>query len=155
MKDYEYRRTTFYTLRGHESFEDDHSNFPIIQSPETTVEDAVVYLTDGSSYLRFPGAARAVAVATADFIARNFNEDFYEVLNDPNLMHRNDPYFRTYEEDKTVYDEILKRCPRETINWESERMGITGRLIREEYLLDDEGLKVLPFPGRNSSMDKS
>jgi hypothetical protein len=155
MKEYEYRRTTFYSLRGHESFEDDHSNFPIIQTPETTIEDAVIYLTDGTSYLRFPGAARAVAIATADFIARNFNEDFYEVLNDPNLMHKNDPYFRTYEEEKSVYDEILKKCPPNKINWGSERMCITGRLIREEYLMDDEGLGLLPFPGRNSAVNKS
>ena len=145
MKEYEYRRNTFYFLRGHESFEDDHSNFPIIQVPETTVEDAVTYLTDGTSYLRFPGAARAVAIATADFVARNFNEDFYKVLNDPNLMHNNDPYFRTYQEEKSIYDEILKICPRDKITWSSERMGITGRLIREEYMLDDEGLKLLPL----------
>lgn len=144
MKEYVYRRTTFYSLRGHEAFPDEHKNFPIIQRPEHVVDDAVVYLSDGTSYLHFPGAARAVAIATADFIARHFGEDFFEVLDDPMLMHGNDPYFKTYREDRATYDAILEKLPREKINWASERMGITGRLIREEYLLDEEGLALLP-----------
>jgi hypothetical protein len=146
MKQYEYRRTTFYSLRGHESFEDDHKNFPIIDALETVIEDAAVYLTDGTSYLRFPGAARAVAIATADLIARYFNEDFYQVLDDPNLMHKNDPYFKRYSEEKGLYDAILERCPRDKIVWSSHRMQITQRLILEEYLLDEGGLKLLPLP---------
>lgn len=146
MKHYEYRRTTFYSLRGHETFEDDHKNFPIINAPETTVADAVIYLIDGTSYLRFPGAARAVAIATADLIARRFNEDFYVVLDDPQLMHGNDPYFRRYSEEKEIYDAILEKCPRDKIVWNSHRMQITQRLILEEYMLDPEGLKLLPLP---------
>jgi hypothetical protein len=144
VKSYTYRRNTFYHLRGHESFEDEHKNFDIIFDEGTTVEDAATYLTDGSSYLRFPGAARAVAIATADFVARNFDEDFFEVLNDPFLMQNIDPYFKTYTQDKETYDQILSIIPRENIVWDSHRMAITHRLIKEEYLLDDEGLALLP-----------
>ena len=143
MKEYEYRRHTFYGLRGHESFEDEHKNFNITIHPDSTIEDAVTYLSDGTSYLRFPGAARAVAIAAADIIANNFKEDFFEVLNDPSLMNLNDPYFRTYSEDKQVYDEILKRISRTEINWDCERMQITQRLIYEEYMLDETGLEIL------------
>lgn len=143
MKEYELRRSVFYKLYGHLSFEDEHKNFPIIFDESTTVEDAITYLTDGTSFLRFPGAARAVAIAAADFVARSFGEDFYEVLTNAELMHGNDPYFRTYPEDKETYDKILKAIPREKINWESHRMGITKRLITQEYMLDDEGLILL------------
>ena len=113
-------------------------------SPETTVEDAVLYLVDGTSYLQFPGAARAVAIAASAFISTHFGENFFEVLNDPMLMNGNDPYFKTFDEDKEVYLEILKRVPLEKINWESHRMKITLRLLRQEYLLDNEGLAILP-----------
>lgn len=144
MKEYQYRRTVFYQMRGHENFEDAHKNFNYTIENETVINDAVTYLTDGTSYLRFPGAARAVAIATADFIAREFGEDFFTVLNDPALMNHNDPFFKTYEEDKETYRAILKIIPRDSIVWSSPRMDITHRLIREEYMLDVEGLKILP-----------
>ncbi|WPU65630.1 hypothetical protein [Peredibacter starrii] len=144
MKEFEYRRTVFYQMHGHESFEDEHKNFDYGIHESSVVKDAVTYLLDGSSYLKFPGAARAVAIAVADFIAREFNEDFFSVLNNPELMHGNDPFFKTYQEDKSTYDEILKLVPREKIVWESPRMAITHRLIRQEYMLDPEGLQTLP-----------
>lgn len=143
MKEYEYRRTVFYQMRGHEKFEDEHENFPIVYDESTVIEDAITYLRDGTSYLRFPGAARAVAIAAADLVARNFNEGFYTLLEDSNLMHGNDPYFKTYSEVKEVYDAILSELPRHLINWSSERMGITRRLILEEYMLDNPGLDIL------------
>lgn len=144
MKEYEYRRRTFYMLYGQESFEDEHKNFKIIYTQESVIEDAATYLLDGTSYLKFPGAARAVALAVADIVAEFFHEDFFEVLNDPSLMHHNDPYFKTYHEDQATYDAILQKAPRGNFNWNCERMAITRRLVLQEYLLDPEGLKVLP-----------
>lgn len=144
MKEYEYRRTVFYQLHGHESFEDEHQNFEYTIENETVVQDAVTYLLDGSSYLRFPGAARAVAIAVADLISREFGEDFFETLNQSSLMNNNDPFFKTYKEDQKTYDAILEKVPREKIVWDSPRMAITHRLIREEYMLDDSGLQTLP-----------
>jgi hypothetical protein len=143
MKEYEYRRTVFYQMRGHEKFEDEHANFPIVFNESSVIEDAIIYLQNGTSYLRFPGAARAVAIAAADLVVKRFNENFYAVLEDKNLMHGNDPYFKTYSEDKEVYDAILSQVPRDSINWNSERMAITRRLILQEYMLDDDGLTIL------------
>jgi hypothetical protein len=145
MKDYEYRRRTFYLLFGQESFEDAHKNFDMIFDYNTVIEDAVTYLKDGTSYLRFPGAARAVALAAADIIANQFQEDFFEVLNDPFLMNGNDPYFKTYEQDKETYDMILLHISRDNFQWSSPRMAITRRLILQEYMLNEEGLKILPL----------
>ena len=141
MKKYMYRRKMFYSLQESFDYPDEHKNFEIIDSPNV-VEDAVTYLLDGSSYLRFPGAARAVAIAAAELISKEFGENFFEILNDPDLMHGNDPYFKTYEEDKETYHEILQRLP--AINWDSERMQITRNLLLEEYMLDEKGLAILP-----------
>lgn len=126
-------------------FPDNHENFDIVEAAQTVVEDAVDYLVTGGSYTRFPGAARAVAVATADFVSRKFKEDFFEVLSEKDLMHGNDPYFKTYNQDQEVYDQILQRVPLEKINWSSDRMQITKRLLLEEYLLDRPGLEILPY----------
>lgn len=145
MKYYEYRRLTFYALVDEFNFEDQHKNFDIIHSPDTVVQDAIEYLRTGTSYLRFPGAARAVAISTAAIVSSKFNEDFFEVLNNTNLMNNNDPYFQTYTQSREEYDQILSVVPLGSINWNSERMQITKRLILEEYMLDEIGLKRLPF----------
>lgn len=144
MTEYEYRRTVFYQLNEGRDFPDNHRNFDIAIHDDTVVEDAVAYLTLGASHTRFPGAARAVAIATADFLNKNFGVDFYEALNDKNLMHGNDPYFKTYEEDKGIYDAIITWMPRKYFNWKTERMQITHKLLMEEYMLDDAGLTLLP-----------
>lgn len=144
MKEYTYRRISFYALHGQDDFEDEHKNFKMVVDESTVIADAVTYLKDGTSYLRFPGAARAVAIAVADIIARNFNENFFDILNDKNLMNMNDPFFATYDEAKEVYDAILESVPLHKINWSSERMGITERLILQEYMLDEKGLEHLP-----------
>ena len=144
MTNYEYRRTVFYQLNGHLDFPDNHKNFDIVIDNDMIVEDAVSYLRMGQNHTKFPGAARAVALATADFLNREFGVDFYSALNDKNLMHGNDPYFKTYDEDKLIYDAILEWCPRKYFNWTSERMTITKNLLIQEYMLDVDGLKVLP-----------
>lgn len=146
MREYEYRRTVFYQTRDGFSFPDEHKNFNITVDQETIVQNAVNYLVHGTDYLLFPGAARAVAIAAADFISREFNEDFFDVLNDPNLMHGNDPYFVPYEKDKETYDEIIKAVNGK-INWDSHRMGITLSLLQQEYMLDENGLAILPREG--------
>lgn len=144
MKEYEYRKTVFYQLNSHRDFEDSHKNFNYIINTNTTVDDAVKYLIDGSAYLSFPGAARAVAIAAGVFIAQNFKEEFHQILDNKNLMHGNDPYFKRYSEDKNTYDRVLKIVGIDSINWTSYRMMITTRLLKEEYMLDIEGLKLLP-----------
>lgn len=144
MTEYEYRRTVFYQLNADREFPDNHKNFDITIHEDTVVEDAVAYLTLGTSHTRFPGAARAVAIATADFLNKSFGVDFYEALNDPNLMHGNDPYFKPYSEDKGIYDAIITWIPRKYFRWETERMQITLNLLKEEYMLDEEGLTLLP-----------
>lgn len=142
--EHKYRQQVFYQLHGHESFPDEHKNFDISIHEDTIVEDAVAYLRLGQSHTRFPGAARAVAIATADFLNHNFGVDFYEALNDPTLMNGNDPYFKTYDQDKGIYDAIIAWLPRKYIDWTTYRMSITKQLLMQEYMLDEDGLRILP-----------
>ena len=150
MKEYEYRRKTFYSLQDGFDFPDELVKFPVIDNeetniPENMVKDGVQYLIDGTTYLRFPGVARATAIAVAQIIVENFGEEFFEVLNDKDLMNGFDPYFKTYGEDKEVYDAILSVVSPNEINWNSERMQITQKLVLEEYMLDEKGRSILPL----------
>ena len=39
----------------------------------------------------------------------NFDENFYELLNDKNLLYGNDPYFKIYKENINTYNSILEK----------------------------------------------
>ena len=56
----------------------------------------------------YPAKSYVVAVCYAHWISEDFDEDFYEVLNDPDLLYNNDPYFVKYEDDKDVYDSFIQ-----------------------------------------------
>src|SRR5210317_1790723 len=40
---------------------------------------------------------------------RYFEEDFYDLLNDKDLLYGNDPYFRPYSASKDEYNKILDK----------------------------------------------
>lgn len=47
-----------------------------------------------------------VALCYAFWIMEDYDENFYNVLKDPELLPL-DPYFVTYEEDSNTYNEII------------------------------------------------
>ena len=145
MKESTYRRQQFYALNPNTNWEDSHDNFEITEydNPELIVEHAIRYFTTGDSYRCFPGAARAVAICSAYLVSRFFGEDFYSTLDDPNLMNGNDKYFKPYSEDKAIYDEIIAKMPKE-LDFSNYRMSLTERFITQEYMMDSDGLTLIP-----------
>lgn len=145
MKESTYRRTQFYALNPEQDWEDAHDNFEITECSdrESIVESAVRYFTHGDSYRSFPGAARAVAICSAYLVNRFFGESFFDTLDDPNLMNGNDKYFKRYSEDKETYDQIIALMPKE-LDFSNYRMSLTLKLITEEYMMDEKGLKLIP-----------
>ena len=143
--EYKYRRKMFYSFYPEWNFSDDIRDFDgLVFDESTTVGDAIQYLTDGTTYQRFPGVSRAVSIAAATIVAEEFGEDFFEVLSDPELMRESDPHFVPYSQDKATYDAILNSISRDRINWNSEYLSVVKILIREEYMLDEKGLELLP-----------
>lgn len=71
------------------------------------VSAALQYCLSRSPEGVYPGKSRIVAIIYATLLEKVYGEDFYEVLDDPNLLYGQDEFFATYSDDKETYDEIL------------------------------------------------
>lgn len=88
---------------------DDPSNFETIVDEKNKVERAIWYFDKPDPNIAYyPSKSYVVALVYAALLNKYFNEDFYEVLSDPDLLYGNDPYFVPYTKDKETYDRILE-----------------------------------------------
>lgn len=67
----------------------------------------------------YPAKSYFVAFCYAYWISKDFGEDFWELLKDPQLLHQNDPYFKTYDENPEVYDFLF-----DNIDWPISMEGM-------------------------------
>lgn len=73
-------------------------------------EDALRHFFEYVNEWIYPAKSYAVAFCYAYWISQDYpNEDFYLLLNDPDLLHGNDPYFKTYKEDPDTYNYIMDK----------------------------------------------
>ena len=56
----------------------------------------------------YPSKSYFVAICYAHWLSAEFDENFYDLLNDSELLAGNDPYYITYSKDQHTYDMILK-----------------------------------------------
>jgi len=80
-----------------------------IELSDDVIENAIKYFYDKNMPFIYPSKSYVVAICYAYWLSKDFNEDFYELLNDGNLLYGNDPYFKIYNEDINTYDSILKK----------------------------------------------
>lgn len=104
MKEWKVRQEVYRRLN--ESTTDDLNKVDIVWRPETIVEDALRHWDEEVDEWIYPGKSYFVAICYAYWISEDFEEDFEEVLNDPDLLP-GDPYFLPYSQAEEVYDEIL------------------------------------------------
>ena len=105
MKDWKASQAAFHT--ANKSFKDDLTDENITYS-EDIVEDVLKHFVEYVDEWIYPAKSYVVGICYAKFLERDFGEDFYEVLDDPDLLFGNDPYFVPYSEDEQVYEEILR-----------------------------------------------
>lgn len=104
MKEWKIKQEIFHKLnRIHE---DDLQNFSI-QINDNIVDNAVKYFKERDLGWIYPAKSYVVGICYAKWISEDFGEDFYTVLDDPELLWSNDPYFVPYNKDKETYDSIL------------------------------------------------
>jgi len=87
---------------------DDDLNKLHTEYSSNIIETAVKYFNDRDLGFVYPAKSYVVAICYAYWLSKDFNENFYELLSDKDLLFGNDPYFKIYEEDTKTYDEILK-----------------------------------------------
>ena len=73
------------------------------------VNNALFYIQQKADYGIYPGKSYMVAIIYSTILEKVYGEDFYEVLDDPDLLFGQDDYFVPYSQDKETYDEILSR----------------------------------------------
>lgn len=56
----------------------------------------------------YPAKSYFVAIVYSRLLRDHFGENPLEVLDDPDLLHGNDPYFVPYSENTHIYDAILE-----------------------------------------------
>lgn len=106
LSEWKIKQEIFHRL--HKEFDDDLKLFNI-EITDDIVNKAVEYFTNEKMGWVYPSKSYVVAICYAKWISEDFQEDFYELLNDENLLAGNDPYFLPYEKSKKIYDEILKK----------------------------------------------
>lgn len=57
--------------------------------------------------LEFPAKSYIVAICYADYISKQYDNDFYSVLSHPQLLHDDDHFTPYNEETAVVYDTLI------------------------------------------------
>ena len=104
MKEWKIRQEIFHRLN---TDHDDDLSLHTVEIKDDIVENAIKYFTTNELGWVYPAKSYVVAICYARWLNQHFNEDFYESLNDPDLLHGNDPYYVPYEQDKDTYNKIL------------------------------------------------
>lgn len=113
MKIWKVKQEIYHRLNT--NFTDDLNKVSIVDSTNI-VEDAVMHFNEHIDEWIYPAKSYFVAICYAQWIAEDYQEDFYDLLNDEFLLYGNDPYFVTYNDDKETYDKILKQVPQIKMN---------------------------------------
>ena len=105
MKDWKVCRQAYHLTTS--EYADDLNQVDIVLRPDHTVEDALRHFREYVDQWIYPGKSFAVAICYATWLVRDYGEDFYQVLDDSDLMYGNDPYFVPYSQAKDTYDAII------------------------------------------------
>lgn len=106
LKEWKIRQILSHQLEGDRP--DDLNQVDIEYRPDTVYQDSLDYVrTEGMGWV-YPAKSYIVGIAYAYWLSLDFGEDMYEVLDDPDLLFNNDPYFIRYTEDKELYDSLIK-----------------------------------------------
>jgi len=134
MKNWKVQQAIYHKLN---QWHDDDLSLHNIEITENIIDNAIKYFTTTELGWVYPAKSYVVGICYAKWLKQYFAEDFYESLNDSNLLFGNDPYFVSYEKDKDTYDTILKNIGFDF----DETLGIVPDIKKyfiEEFLIDYE-----------------
>ena len=105
MKEWKARQSAYHLTAS--LFKDDLTDVEINWQPDLVVEFALQHFKEYVDEWIYPSKSYVVAICYAHWLSRDFKEDFFDALNDPELLFNNDPHFVPYWQDKDTYDAIL------------------------------------------------
>ena len=131
-KEWKIRQELYHRMETNHT--DDLNKIPV-EFSDNVIDNAIRYFYDKDMPFVYPSKSYVVAICYAYWLSKDFNENFYELLNDKNLLYGNDPYFKTYNQDINTYDSILKK-----IMPLNEKLGIVLDIkayYRKEFLINE------------------
>lgn len=129
-KEWKIRQELYHRMETNHT--DDLNKIPV-EFSDDVIGNAIKYFYDKDMPFVYPSKSYVVAICYAYWLSKDFNENFYELLNDKNLLYGNDPYFKTYNQDINTYDSILKK-----IMPLNEKLGIVldiKEYYKKEFLI--------------------
>lgn len=81
-----------------------------------TVENVLFYIQKRANYGIYPAKSYMIAIIYATMINKVYGEDFYETLDDPELLNGQDDFFVPYSKNKEFYDEVIEAL-KDIPNW--------------------------------------
>lgn len=106
MKIWKYNQQLYHLMTDRH---EDDIQYKELNVKPLAVEDVIDYFENESNLLTFPAKSYAVAIIYAKLLEYYFQEDFYDVLDDPDLLYGNDKYFVRYSKNVMIYDEIISK----------------------------------------------
>lgn len=103
MQEWKIKQKLYHKLN--KDYEDDLSDVDI-EITEDIAFHAIRYFKEKDIGWIYPSKSYMVAICYAFWIMEDYNENFYDILNDPELLPM-DPYFVPYREDSTTYNNII------------------------------------------------
>jgi len=134
MKTWKIQQEIYHKLN---QLHDDDLSLYDVKLDSEIIKNAIFYFTTTDLGWVYPAKSYVVGICYAKWLKHYFAEDFYEALNDPDLLFGNDPYFVPYEKDKDTYDTILNIV---SLDFD-EALGIIPDIKKyfiEEFLIDYE-----------------
>lgn len=86
------------------------------------------------SLLIYPAKSYFVAIVYAYCLNKYFNQDFYEILDDKDLLP-DDKYFIRYSENHIVYDKIIQSIGN---IWQYKSIEKTVKYFKQEFLIKED-----------------
>lgn len=128
--DYKERRKLSYLIN---TFDDIDLDYIYIKQSKEDLVKLIIKFFNTESLLIYPAKSYFVAIVYAKCIEKYFHINFYDALNDEELLP-DDKYFKTYTESKDIYDKVL-----ESIGdiYQYDSIDKTVKYFKQEYLIDE------------------
>ena len=128
--DYKERRKLSYLINV---FDDIGLDYIYIKQSKEDLIKLIIKFFNTESLLIYPAKSYFVAIVYAKCIEKYFHINFYDVLNDKELLP-DDKYFKTYNESKDIYDKVL-----ESIGdiYKYDSIDKTVKYFKQEYLINE------------------
>lgn len=128
--DYKERRKLSYLINA---FDDIDLDYIYIKQSKEDLVKLIIKFFNTESLLIYPAKSYFVAIVYAKCIEKYFHINFYDALNDEELLP-DDKYFKTYNESKDIYDKVL-----ESIGdiYQYDSIDKTVKYFKQEYLIDE------------------